>query len=94
MTFRKLAIATALLATTASYAVAQNTTSPASQARPGMQGDDSSKPSGMQNKAGTQTGPNGSAAGTTTGTGISPSKDTMDKNVSPASPNAGEKQQK
>lgn len=53
MTVRKLIIATALLASTAGFAVAQNTMSPSNPARPGMQGDDSSKPNGLQNNAGT-----------------------------------------
>lgn len=83
-----------LLATTAGYAAAQNAVSPASQARPGEQGADSSKPNGKQNNAGTMTSPNGSSAGATTGMGTSPAKNKNDTNVSPASPNAGEKQVK
>jgi hypothetical protein len=74
MKMRTAILATALLAVTANYAVAQNTLSPANQARPGEQGDDSSKPNGLQNNAGTglpakmgQPGPDSSR---TTGSGM------------------------
>ncbi len=92
MKIRSILIATALLATTAGASFAQNTLSPASQARPGEQGEDSSKPSGLQNKAGTMTGPNGSGSAATTGAGTSPTKNKNETNVSPASPKAGETQ--
>ncbi len=90
MTFRTAIIAAALLATSG-FAYAQNTTTPADQNRPGLQGDDSSKAKDtMGNKGAGNT--KGSMAPATTGAGTSPTKDTMDKNVSPASPKAGESQ--
>ena len=93
MSIRKIILATALVATTAGFAVAQNTTTPADQNRPGLQGTDSSKASDtMGNKGAGNV--QGSGAGATTGAGTNPSKETMDKNASPASPNAGEKQNK
>jgi hypothetical protein len=92
MKIRTALFTAALLATTAGYAVAQNTMSPASQARPGEQGEDSSKPSGVQNKAGTATSPNGAATTGAATTGTSPAKNKNETNVSPASPAAGDKQ--
>jgi hypothetical protein len=90
MKFRTAILAAALVATSG-YAFAQNTTTPADQNRPGMQGDDSSKQKDtMGNKGAGNT--TGSMAPATTGSGTSPAKDTMDKNVSPASPKAGESQ--
>jgi hypothetical protein len=90
MKFRTAILAAALVATSG-YAFAQNTTTPADQNRPGMQGDDSSKAKDtMGNKGAGNT--KGSMAPATTGTGTSPTKDTMEKNVSPASPKAGETQ--
>ena len=94
MKIRTAIFTAVLLATTAGYAVAQNTMSPASQARPGEQGEDSSKPNGKQNNAGTMTSPNGSGSAATTGMGASPTKNKNETNVSPASPKAGEKQEK
>jgi len=92
MKIRTAIFTAVLLATTAGYATAQSTMSPASQARPGEQGSDSSKPNGLDNKAGTRTGPNGSGAAATTGTGTSAMKNKNDTNVSPASPKSGEVQ--
>jgi len=90
MKIRTLVIATALIATSG-FAYAQNTTTPADQTRPGLQGDDSSKAKDtMGNKGAGNT--KGSMAPATTGAGTSPTKDSMDKNVSPASPKAGETQ--
>ena len=92
MKFRTAILATALVATSG-YAFAQNTTTPADQNRPGLQGDDSSKQKDtMGNKGAGNT--TGSMAPATTGFGTSPTKQPMDKNASPASPNAGEKQEK
>ena len=92
MKVRTLIIATALIATSG-FAYAQNTTSPADQTRPGLQGDDSSKQKDtMGNKGAGNV--KGSMAPATTGAGTKPMKDTMDKNVSPASPKAGEKTEK
>lgn len=53
MKFRTFLITGAFIITAASSAVAQNTLSPADPARPGLQGDDSSKPNGLQNNTGT-----------------------------------------
>jgi hypothetical protein len=92
MKIRTALFTAVLLATTAGYASAQNTMSPASQARPGEQGEDSSKANGKQNNAGTMTAPNGSGSTTTTGMGTSPMKNKTETNVSPASPKAGETQ--
>jgi hypothetical protein len=91
MKFRTAILAAALVATSG-YAFAQNTTTPADQTRPGMQGDDSSKAKDttMGNKGAGDV--KGSMAPATTGTGTSPRKDSMEKNVSPASPKAGETQ--
>jgi hypothetical protein len=90
MKFRTMILASALIATSG-YAFAQNTTTPADQNRPGMQGDDSSKQSNtMGNKGAGNV--KGSMAPATTGAGTSPTKDTMEKNVSPASQKAGETQ--
>ncbi len=92
MKFRTMIIATAMIATSG-FAYAQNTTSPADQNRPGLQGDDSTKQKDtMGNKGAGNV--KGSMAPATTGAGTSPMKETSEKNVSPASPNAGEKQEK
>jgi hypothetical protein len=92
MKIRTLAIATALIATSG-FAYAQNTTTPADQTRPGLQGDDSSK---AKDTIGNKGAGNvkGSMAPSTTGAGTSPMKDTSEKNISPASPKAGEKPEK
>ena len=95
MSIRKILLATALVATSAGFAIAQNTTTPADQTRPGLQGTDSSKQKDTlpgNQKAGT-TGTM-TPSGATTGAGVNPAKETMDKNVSPASPKAGEQQNK
>lgn len=87
----RTAILAAALVATSGMAFAQNTTTPADQNRPGLQGDDSSKQKDtMGNKGAGNT--KGSMAPATTGSGTSPTKDTMEKNVSPASPKAGEAQ--
>lgn len=92
MKIRTLIIATALIATSG-FAYAQNTTSPADQTRPGLQGTDSTKQTDtMGNKGAGNV--KGSMAPSTTGAGTKPMKDTTDKNVSPASPKAGEKPEK
>ena len=92
MKIRTLVIATALIATSG-FAYAQNTTTPADQTRPGLQGDDSSKAKDtMGNKGAGNV--KGTMAPATTGAGTSPLKDTSEKNVSPASPKAGEKPEK
>lgn len=89
MKFRTAILAAALVATSG-YAYAQNTTTPADQSRPGMQGNDSSKQKDNMGMKSSNT--KGSMAPATTGAGTSPTKDSMDKNVSPASPKAGETQ--
>lgn len=53
MKLRTLLITGAFIITAGGSAVAQNTLSPADPARPGLQGDDSSKPNGLQNNTGT-----------------------------------------
>lgn len=84
-------IAAALVITTTGYAVAQNTGSPSNPARPGLQGDDSSKPNGLQNNAGTGVPAKAGepmAAPTTSGTSgaMGGNARSTDTNVSPASP--------
>jgi hypothetical protein len=89
-----------VLASTAGLASAQNTMSPANQARPGQQGDDSSKPNGLQNNAGTRlpartqqdTGGTANSSSMSGTTGAAPNSRSSDTNVSPSSGRAGEQQ--
>lgn len=91
MKFRTAILAAALVATSG-YAFAQNTTTPADQNRPGLQGDDSSKQKDTLPSHQSSGNVKGQMAPATTGAGTSPTKDAMEKNVSPASPKAGETQ--
>jgi hypothetical protein len=100
MKIQTVILAIAILSTASGFAMAQNTLSPANQARPGQQGDDSSKPNGLQNNAGTGlpakagTSDSGRLDGATTGAapaGVNTPR-SSDTNVSPASPNASEQQ--
>jgi hypothetical protein len=100
MKMRTTILAGLVLASTAGFATAQNTMSPASQARPGEQGSDSSKRNGLQNNAGTGMSgrtsqdkggtANGSSMSSTTG--AASNGRSTDTNVSPASPRASEQQ--
>lgn len=101
MKFSTAVLAVLVIAATTGVVSAQNTLSPADPARPGQQGDDSSKPNGLQNNAGTgqpartpQDSPKSGNMDSGTMAPSSPGSNarSSDTNVSPASPKAGEQQ--
>jgi hypothetical protein len=97
MKIRALILAASLVVMASGLATAQNTLSPGNAARPGEQGDDSSKPNGLQNNAGTglpaKAGTSDHLGSATTGSAVTPRTGrSTDTNVSPASPKAGEQQ--